>query len=458
MKKANFPFKRPFYLLVSAVIAHGQPLPLKTQILAKMKLANDYFITNKKHNPCANCLTGSRPSNIWTRAVYYEGALAYFTVSQDSAALAHAVNWGNFHSWDMRNGATTTNADDQCAGQSYIDMYRLDRQSERITNIKTCIDRMVNSSSNNFWTWIDAIQMAMPVFAKLGVQYDNTGYFNKMYSLFNYPKTTLNLYNQTDGLWWRDANFKTAKSPAGKNIYWSRGNGWVFAALARVLAELPASDIHRQEYETTFKEMAGALKAVQRSDGFWNENLADPAHFGGPEVTGTGLFVYGMAWGVNKGILAETDYLPAIQKAWKAIVDSAIFSDGKLGYVQGTGDSPGDNGSGVANVTPSRNMVPDFDDYGLGCVLLAGSEAAILAENQTSLKQTRNVIISNPKLHKAFGNHLVLMDVLSGARGSLTIFDLTGKVVARGRTGRDVFDRMRRAGFAEKAYVVKLVY
>jgi len=31
-------------------------------------------------------------------------------------------------------------------------------------------------------------------------------------------------------------------------------------------------------------------------------------------------------------------------------------------------------------VTPTRTMVPDFDDYGLGCVLLAGSEAAKLAD------------------------------------------------------------------------------
>ena len=54
-----------------------------------MKLANDCFITSHDHDPCSNCLTGgadivspdrTRPSNIWTRAVYYEGALAYFEV------------------------------------------------------------------------------------------------------------------------------------------------------------------------------------------------------------------------------------------------------------------------------------------------------------------------------------------------------------------------------------------
>ena len=447
-----------FFLLVLSIGTQGQSLPSKAQILQKMKLANDYFITNRDHNPCSSCLTGKRSSDIWTRAVYYEGALAYFDVSRDSAALNHAVNWGMFHSWNLRTGNTTTNADNQCAGQCYIDLYRLDEKPERVSNIKTCIDRMTRNSSNNYWTWIDAIQMAMPVFAKLGAQYKDNGYFDKMYSLYNYPKTTLGLYNQTDCLWWRDATFKNAKSPSGKKIYWSRGNGWVFAALVRVLDELPSSDPHREEYETIVKEMAGALKKVQRSDGFWNENLADPNHFGGPEVTGTGLFVYGIAWGINNGLLSSADYLPTVQKGWQAIADSAIFSNGKLGYVQGTGDSPGDNGSGVTNVTPSRNIVPDFDDYGLGCVLLAGSEMAKFADAHTGVLQKRNTSISkSAAVHKVFGNHLVEADLPEGTPVSLVLFDLTGKIISRKRINCSPGSRIPQVGLSEKLYLVKFV-
>lgn len=447
---------------LASIAAYGQTLPPKADILEKMKLANDYFITNRAHDPCNNCLTGNRASTIWTRAVYYEGALAYFNVSHDSAALDHAVKWGTFHSWNLRdNNTSTTNADNQCAGQCYIDLYRLDEKPERITNIKTCIDRMLNNPSNNYWTWIDAIQMAMPVFAKLGVQYNETGYFDKMHQLYDYTKTTLGLYNEADSLWWRDESFKSAKSPAGKNIYWSRGNGWVFAALVRVLEELPSDDSRRNEYEAIVQEMAGALKAVQRDDGFWNENLADPDHFGGPEVTGTGLFIYGMAWGINNGLLNVDDYIPTIEKGWEAIADSAIFPDGKLGYVQGTGDSPGDNGSGVTNVTPSRNIVPDFDDYGLGCVLLAGSEVVKLVEGLTGCHHTRNQSIpgtSKLSLQTVFGNQPMAVVPPPGTRFSLTLFDLTGKVVARERIDGNDIGRMRRLRFSEKVYVVKTVY
>jgi rhamnogalacturonyl hydrolase YesR len=381
--------------------------------------------------------------------------MAYFNVSRDSAALGHAVKWGAFHSWNMRNGSSTANADDQCAGQSYIDLYRIDPRPERIANIRTCIDRMVKNSSNDLWTWIDAIQMAMPVFAKLGAFSGDSSYFAKMYDLFHYPKTTLGLYNQTDRLWWRDKTFKTAKSPSGKNVYWSRGNGWVFAALARVLSEVPLSDSHYREYETTFKEMAGALKAIQRSDGFWNENLADPAHFGGPEASGTGLFVYGMAWGINKGVLDAADYLPAVQKGWAAIADSVLFTDGKLGYVQGTGDSPGDNGSGVTEVTPSRTMVPDFDDFGLGCVLLAGSETAVLADKLTSVKQARETNMPNSARIGAYGIRLITGSLPQGDRRYGAVFDVKGRAVAVGRMDGGAFDRRSGAGLAKKVFVIR---
>lgn len=441
-------------LLISSVGTQGQTLPSQAEILEKMKLANDCFINDRDHDPCTRCLAGILPSNIWTRAVYYEGALAYFAVSRDSAALDHAVKWGTFHSWNLNGSNTTTNADDQCAGQSYIDLYRLDEKPERITAIKSCIDRMMNNSSNNYWTWIDAMQMAMPIFAKLGVQYDDTEYFDKMYRLYNYTKTTLGLYNQQDGLWWRDESFKDAKSPSGKNIYWSRGNGWVFAALVRVLDELPSSDSHREEYETIVKEMAAALKEVQRSDGFWNENLADPDHFGGPEVTGTGLFTYGMAWGINNGLLDAADYLPTIAKAWEAIADSAIFPDGKLGYVQGTGDSPGANGHGRTNVTPSRDIVPDFDDYGLGCVLLAGSEVAKYAEGQTGLTRTLKAGISRPAVRTVFGNHLIAVNLPRNTPMSLTLFDLTGKIAARIRVDRDPLQQLRSLNLSDKVYLM----
>src|SRR5207237_6969300 len=128
------------------------------------------------------------------------------------------------------------------------------------------------------------------------------------------------LYNPTDGLWWRDNDFVPPyKEPNGENCYWSRGNGWVVAALVRVLDLLPNDAPHRDEYEKTYLEMMRALPPLQRPDGFWNVSLHDPTNYGGKELTGTALFTYGMAWGINHGLLDGKVYKPTITKAWTAM-------------------------------------------------------------------------------------------------------------------------------------------
>ena len=185
----------------------------------------------------------------------------------------------------------------------------------------------------------------------------------------NTGRAAKGLYNTADHLWWRDKDFVPPyKEPNGEDCYWARGNGWVVAALVRTLSDLPNSDLHYAEYKQDYLDMIKALLPLQRADGLWNVSLHDSTHFGGKEISGTSLFVYGMAWGVNQGWLSKKDYTPIIAKAWKAMATNAVHPDGKLGYVQGTGKEPKD-GQPV-----NYNNTPDFEDYGLGCLLMAGSE------------------------------------------------------------------------------------
>ena len=95
--------------------------------------------------------------------------------------------------------------------------------------------------------------------------------------------------------------------------------------------------------------------------------MHDAANFGGKETTGTSLFTYGFAWGISKGVLDKSIYLPVVIKAWKGLA-SAVHVNGFLGYVQGTGKEPKD-GQPV-----TFDSMPNFEDFGLGCFLLAGSE------------------------------------------------------------------------------------
>jgi unsaturated rhamnogalacturonyl hydrolase len=360
-----------FFFLLIAFETSAQKLPARKKILKPLRLANEYFM-NKWPDPGKEIITErARPGNIWTRGVYYEGLMALYQIDPQKKYYDYAVDWGAKHNWGLRGGVANRNADDQCCGQTYIDLYLIDKQPERIKDIKTAMDNMVHSSKADDWWWIDALQMAMPVFTRLGVLFNDTSYFRKMYEMYAYTKYKhgdKGLYNPDDHLWWRDKDFDPPyKEPNGEDCYWSRGNGWVLAALVRTLDILPASNIHYNEYLQDYKDMCAALIKLQRQDGFWNVSLHDATNFGGKETTGTSLFTYGFAWGVDKGILSKKEYLPAIKKSWKGL-SAAVHGNGFLAYVQGTGKEPKDS------QPTGYDKVPNFEDFGLGCFLLAGSE------------------------------------------------------------------------------------
>ena len=74
-----------------------------------------------------------------------------------------------------------------------------------------------------------------------------------------------------------------------------------------------------------------------------------------------------MAWGINRGVLSRETYLPIVARAWNAMAATAVHPDGFLGYVQGTGKEP-------------KDSQPDFEDFGVGCFLLAATEVYRIVE------------------------------------------------------------------------------
>lgn len=362
-------------LLLSLLImgtGHSQHGINRQEILGSMELANGYFM--KKWPDVGKTITTDieRPSNIWTRAVYYEGLMALYEIYPKEEYYEYMTNWADFHDWGFRDGNTTRNADNYCAAQIYLDLYELSPEPKKLRNTLALMQKFIHTPQNDDWDWIDAIQMGMPVFAKLGRLSKDESYFEKMYDMYMYSRNTEGgdgLFNEKDGLWWRDKDFVPPyKEPNGKNSYWSRGNGWVMAALVRVLSEIPEDEQHREEYIADFKTMANALLKVQREDGFWNVSLHDSTHYGGKELSGTALFVYGLGYGVNNGILNREKYLPAIMKAWNGMVKYSLHDNGFLGYAQSTGKEPKDG------QPLSYDKIPDFEDFGLGAFLLAGTE------------------------------------------------------------------------------------
>ncbi|MCC6455427.1 MAG: glycoside hydrolase family 88 protein [Caldilineaceae bacterium] len=234
------------------------------------------------------------------------------------------------------------------------------------------------------WWWIDALYMASPVYAALsnlemeGILQSKPGYSPVLYAKYNETKVQRGLYDTDEQLWYRDTRFLTLLSPNGEKIFWSRGNGWVFAAHARILETLPQTDPHYQEYRSTFQAMAAALVAKQDQAGYWNENLVDPNHCGGAESSGTAFFTYGLAWGINHQVLDRATFLPAVSAAWDWLANTAVQSNpnGLLGYVQAIGDAPAcDENAPLPGPANSA-------DFGVGAFLLAASEVYELAAGE----------------------------------------------------------------------------
>ncbi|MCQ4947856.1 glycoside hydrolase family 88 protein, partial [Bacteroides cellulosilyticus] len=78
-----------------------------------------------------------------------------------------------------------------------------------------------------------------------------------------------------------------------KKDFWARGYGWVLAALAIVLIDLPQNDKYRSEYVDRFRRMAKAVVACQQPEGYWTGSMLDPQDAPGPETSGKAFFTYG---------------------------------------------------------------------------------------------------------------------------------------------------------------------
>ncbi len=78
------------------------------------------------------------------------------------------------------------------------------------------------------------------------------------------------------------------------------------------------------EYRSTLTQLVGALRPIQRSDGFWNVNLADPNHLPGPETSGTAFFTYATAYAIKTGLVTAAGYQAVAARAWNGMVATAV--------------------------------------------------------------------------------------------------------------------------------------
>ncbi len=338
--------------------------PSASVVAEAMHRANDYWIAN-------NAVGNSG----WARGAYYTGNQRAARVLGADAYYNWAVAWGGVNLWKIGpEGAG--NADAYCCGQTYLDLYQLSSKPAYLADIKLRTDALVAAPAVDGWWWIDAFYMQGPVLARLGRLTGDTNYYQKLALMYDDMKTRRGLYDSAAGLWYRDASFfyPGVTTANGQKVFWSRGNGWVFAGLARLLEQLPASAPNYPEYVSMFQTMAAALKPLQGGDGLWRPSLLDASQFPNPETSGTGFYTYGLAWGIRHGFLPAAEYSNTVALAWQGLTNLALNASGRVGYVQGVGTQPGN--ASAANTT----------DFGVGAFLLASSEIYLLAPDAPAIQ------------------------------------------------------------------------
>lgn len=363
-----------FFTIVAAVAMFLPAMAQKAtqaDVLKAARSANDYFMAKYADPTEPTNVKKIRPSSLWTRAVYYEGLMALYSIDPDKRYIDYTDRWADFHKWTPRDGISTRDADNQCCSQTYLERFMMTGDSAMMRPTLENLRGQMGESKLGYWTWIDAIQMAMPVYAQMYKITGDETFIDHAIALYRWSRNECGggLYNEADGLWWRDADYVPPyKEADGNQCYWSRGNGWVLAALVRVMDQMKPRGKAYKELKKDFVAMCSALAKCQREDGFWNVSLVSPATYGGKETSGTALFLYGISWGLRKGYLKAKTFRPVADKAWTAVQTEALHRDGFLGYVQGTGKDPS------AGQPVTYDKVPDFEDFGVGCFLLGASE------------------------------------------------------------------------------------
>ena len=360
-------------LLFSFTAAQAQSVPTQKEVREAATQVNDYWQkTNPRHGRA-----------FWDNAAYHVGNIYAYRLTGDTTYLAYSRAWSERNQWkgaksDDRatwrysygeNDNYVLFGDWQICFQVYIDLYTLEGRKDpnRIARAREVMEYQMSTPQNDYWWWADGLYMVMPVMTKLYNLTGNAQYLEKLYEYHDYASSIM--YDLEEGLYYRDAKYiyPKHKSANGKKDFWARGDGWVFAGLARTIEDLPKDYALRGFYEQRFQTMAKAIADCQQPEGYWTRSMLDPQHAPGPETSGTAFFTFGFMWGINNGYLDAKTYLPVALKAWNYMTKTAIQPDGKLGYVQPIGERA------IPGQTVDANSTANF---GVGAFLLAAYEMA----------------------------------------------------------------------------------
>jgi len=316
----------------------------------------------------------------WVFASLYPGLIAANDILNDQLVQDRLEITAYENQWLL--GDETYFADDHLVAHLYLKLYQQSPEAYKIEHIKSTFDTIISNpqtSSLYFptqqevddgtprcifrWCWSDALFMSPPNWFYLSQITQDPKYAQFADKEFWLTKDYL--YDEEQGLFFRDSTYFTKKELNGEKVFWSRGNAWVFAGIVEILKHIDPDHPSKQAYQTLFISMSERLINLQQSSGFWSSSLLAPDLYPQPESSGTGFFVYGLAWGINQKLLDSERFLPSTVQGWNALV-TTVNQQGKVGWVQPLASEPSDTTYQTTQL------------YGAGAFLLAASEVFLL--------------------------------------------------------------------------------
>ncbi len=452
-------------VVASAAEDKGAIMPTYEGTIAALEAANDYYQSRVKYNQVEYGI----PNYFWAKAAYLTGNMEAYYATGIEAYRKYATDWANSCGWSSApstnkaewkwgydqsfNSKNVLFGDFQICFQSYIDLYNIEKNEskgtvadqKKIARALEVMSEEVSRSNDDFWWWADGLYMVMPVMTKLYKLTGEQKYLDGLYRFWRYAKelmydgpggipTNANGYttsarlangahysdpNNYTYLFYRDAGYafplKGNPGHESEKNFWARGDGWVFAGLAKVLQDIPDSWEHYDEFEKTYLEMAPAIRDCMRTDengyGFWTQSMlqgypTSASNPNGYETSGTAFFTYGFAWGINSGLLPKEEYLETAVRAWNYLEHIALQPDGMVGYVQYIGSQA------------TKAMGPrDNQNFGVGAYLLAAAEMSrLVGGNQGDMypylqkKMETNLALRVNTPHYYFGGKIGHID------------------------------------------------
>ncbi len=258
-----------------------------------------------------------------------------------------------------------------------------------LDSLRKQFDGHPRTNSGGFWhkkiypyqMWLDGLYMGQPFYTRYSVEFEdgkNLDDIAKQFELsftHTYDEKTgllLHAWDESKQMGWADKT--TGKSPN----FWSRSLGWYAMALVDVLDYFPESHPKHKELINYLNQLATALVKFQDESGIWYQ-VTDMANKEGNylESSGTLMFAYAFAKGVNKGYL-PSEFKDAANKAFDGITNKHITKDddGTIHLTQtckgaGLGGNPYRDGS-FEYYTTEAIKVDNL--HGLGPFILAAIE------------------------------------------------------------------------------------